>query len=141
MIAVSKCLCGYNCKYNGGNNYRYYLKELENNNEVLLICPEMLAGFNTPRTPFELRNNRAINKDGIDITEVILKGCNKALKLIKENGITKAILKECSPTCGVHFIYDGTFSHTKINGEGLLTRLLKKNGITVYSDEEYYEEK
>ena len=83
-IMVSACLLGDNVKYNGGNNYRSYLKELENKNEVLLICPEMLAGFNTPRTPFELRNNRAINKDGIDITEVILKGCNDALKLIKE---------------------------------------------------------
>lgn len=141
MIAVSKCLCGYNCKYNGGNNLRDYLKKLEDNNEVLLICPEVFGGLPIPRIPFELINGRAINKDGIDVTDKVIDGCNKALKLIKENNITKVILKENSPTCGVNYIYDGTFTHTKIKGCGLLTKMLKDENIKVYSDEEFYEEK
>ena len=140
-LAISKCLCGYNCKYNGGNNLRDNIKLLEENDEVLLICPEMLGGLPSPRIPFELVNDRAINKEGKDVTSDILRGCELALKAIKENGITKVILKENSPTCGVNFIYDGTFTHTKIKGSGLFTRMLKKNNITVISDEEYYEEK
>lgn len=141
MIAVSKCLCGYNCKYNGGNNLRDYIKELENKNEVIVICPEVFGGLPIPRIPFELKNGRAINKDGVDVTDKVMDGCYKALKLIKENNITKVILKENSPTCGVNYIYDGTFTHTKVKGCGLLTKLLKDNSIIVYSDEEFYEKK
>ena len=140
-IAVSKCLAGYNCKYNGGNNLESKIKELEENNEVIFICPEVFGGLPIPRIPFELKNDRAINKEGLDVTDKVLDGCYKALEMIKENGVTKVILKENSPTCGVHFIYDGTFSHTKIKGSGLLTRMLKENNIEVISNEEYNEEK
>ena len=141
MIAVSKCLCGYNCKYNGGNNLNLLIKKLEENNEVLLICPEVFAGLPVPRIPFELKNNRAINKEGLDITDKVIDGCKIALDLIKKNNVTKVILKESSPTCGVNYIYDGTFTHTKIKGCGLLTRMLKDLNIEVISNEEYYEEK
>ena len=136
--AISKCLCGYNCKYNGGNNYNEQIKKLEH--DALLICPEMLGGLPSPRVPFELKDGRAINKDGVDVTDKILKGCFEALKLIKENGVTKVILKENSPTCGVNYIYDGTFTHTKIKGSGLFALLLKLENIDVISNEEYYEE-
>ena len=138
-LAISKCLCGYNCKYNGKNNNRDYLRELEK--DAILICPEVLGGLPIPRIPFEIQNGRAINKEGVDVTDKIMDGCIKALKIIKDNNITKVILKENSPTCGVNFIYDGTFTHTKIKGCGMLTKMLKDNNIEVISDEEYYEEK
>ena len=137
--AISKCLCGYNCKYNGLNNYREKIKELENNS--IVICPEVFGGLPIPRIPFELINGRAINKDGVDVTNKIMDGCNKALKMIKDNNVELVILKENSPTCGVNYIYDGTFAHTKIKGCGLLTKLLKENNIKVISDEAFYEEK
>ena len=134
--AVSKCLCGYNCKYNGSNNLNDKLKDLENNNEVITICPEIFGGLPVPRIPFELKDGRAINKEGLDITDKVINGCNKALKLILDNNIDLVILKENSPTCGVNYIYDGTFTHTKIKGCGLLTQMLKENNIKVISDEE-----
>ncbi len=135
--AISKCLCGHNCKYNGGNNLNNKLKDLENNNEVITICPEIFGGLPIPRIPFELINGKAINKEGLDITKEVLEGCNKALKLILDNNIDLVILKENSPTCGVNYIYDGTFTHTKIKGCGLLTQMLKENNIKVISDEEF----
>ena len=46
-------------------------------------------------------------------------------KWLKENNIDLVILKESSPTCGVNYIYDGTFTHTKIKGCGFLTKMLK----------------
>lgn len=139
--AISKCLCGYNCKYNGGNNLNNKLKDLENNNEVITICPEIFGGLPIPRIPFELINGKAINKEGLDITKEVLEGCNKALKLILDNNIDLVILKENSPTCGVNYIYDGTFSHTLIKGCGLLTKMLKDNNIKVISDVDFNEEK
>lgn len=139
--AVSKCLAGYNCKYNGGNNLELKIKELEKNNGIIYICPEVFGGLPIPRIPFELIDGKAINKEGVDVTDMVLNGCYKALEMIKENGVTKVILKESSPTCGVNYIYDGSFSHTKIKGCGLLTKLLKENNIEVISNEEYNEKK
>ena len=139
--AISKCLCGENCKYNGKNNLDLKIKELEENNEVILICPEVFGGLPIPRIPFELKNGKAINKEGLDVTDKVLKGCEIAFKMIKENKIDKVILKENSPTCGVNFIYDGTFTHTKIKGMGLLTKMLKENNIIVISDVDFNEEK
>ena len=137
--AISKCLCGYNCKYNGENNYRDKIKDLES--DAVIICPEVLGGLPVPRIPFEIQNGRAINKEGLDITDKVMDGCLKALEIIKQNGVTKVILKESSPTCGVNYIYDGTFTHTKIKGCGFLTKMLKENNIEVVSDEDFYEEK
>ena len=53
-----------------------------------------------------------------------------------KNNIKKALLQESSPSCGTHKIYDGTFSGKKIQGMGVAAKLLKENGIEVYSDEE-----
>lgn len=139
--AISKCLCGINCKYNGSNNLNLKIKELEKNNDVILICPEVLGDLPIPRIPFEIKDGRAINKENLDITDKVITGCNKALKLILDNNIDLVILKENSPTCGVNFIYDGTFTHTKIKGCGFLTKMLKENNIEVVSDEDFYEEK
>ncbi len=140
-LAVSKCLLGHNCKYNGSNNLKDKIKELEKDNEIIVICPEVFGGLPVPRIPFELINDRAINKEGVDVTDKVLDGCKIALKMIIDNNVNEVILKESSPTCGVHFIYDGTFSHTKIKGCGLLTRMLKEKNIKVKSDEDFYEEK
>ena len=139
--AISKCLCGVNCKYNGLNNLDNKIKELEENNEVILICPEVFGGLPVPRIPFEIKSGRAINKEGVDVTDKVLKGCEIAFKMIKENNIDLVILKESSPTCGVNYIYDGTFTHTKIKGSGFLTKMLKEANIKVISNEEFYEEK
>ena len=51
-----------------------------------------------------------------------------------------AILKSKSPACGKGKIYDGTFSGTLIDGNGITTDLLIKNGIKVYTEEEFINE-
>lgn len=135
--AISKCLLGYNCKYDGKNNLKDKIKELEKNNEIIEICPEVFGGLPVPRIPFELINDRAINKEGLDVTDKVINGSKKALQLILDNNVDVVILKEKSPTCGVNYIYDGTFTHTKISGSGLLTRMLKEHNIKVISDEDF----
>jgi len=47
------------------------------------------------------------------------------------------ILKERSPSCGVHSIYDGTFTGTQRAGCGVTTALLRRHGWSVASDEEF----
>ena len=51
-------------------------------------------------------------------------------------GIKIAILKENSPSCGPNKIYDGSFSHKLINGQGVTAELLRKKGIKVISEDE-----
>ena len=46
-VAVSACLLGENCKYNGGNNYSKKLANFVKDYEVIPICPEVLGGLAT----------------------------------------------------------------------------------------------
>nr|MCR5356994.1 DUF523 domain-containing protein [Lachnospiraceae bacterium] len=53
-IAVSACLLGDNCKYNGGNNYSEKVAEFVKGHEVIKVCPEVMGGLPTPREPSEI---------------------------------------------------------------------------------------
>ena len=57
-------------------------------------------------------------------------------KRLRGEEIECAILKAKSPTCGVHEIYDGTFSGKKIKGQGLLAKALRKAGVRVMDEED-----
>lgn len=54
IIAVSACLLGENCKYNGGNNYSEALHEFLRGHSVVPICPKVMGGLPTPRDPAEI---------------------------------------------------------------------------------------
>ena len=47
-----------------------------------------------------------------------------------------ALLKEGSPSCGVHRIYDGSFSGRRIAGAGLTTEALRAAAFPVFCEEE-----
>jgi uncharacterized protein YbbK (DUF523 family) len=135
-IIISACLAGVNCKYNGQNNYNQKIMNIIKNNDVILICPEQLGGLSTPRNPSEIRGNRVINNCNEDVTDNYNRGAEEVLRLCKELNIKKAILKSRSPSCGKGIIYDGTFSHKKIQGNGITAALLIKNGIEVLTEED-----
>ena len=130
-FAVSACLCGFPCRYDGKSKPDERIKALYEEGRALPVCPEKLGGLKTPRTPCEIINGRVISSDGEDRTNEYLLGSQKVLELCKKHGIKKAILKQNSPSCGSSHIYDGTFSGTLIEGEGCLAALLRKNGIEV----------
>jgi uncharacterized protein YbbK (DUF523 family) len=46
------------------------------------------------------------------------------------------VLKARSPTCGVHAIYDGTFSGRRIEGSGVLAQALRDAGIRLIDAED-----
>jgi len=149
MILISACLLGVNCKYNGKNNSKDEIIRYFNGKGIVPVCPEQLGGLSTPRLPAEIQggdgrdvlNGRAkvILNDGTDVTEDFIKGAYETLKIAKGLGITKAILQSRSPSCGVGKIYDGTFTGTLTEGDGITTALLKTEGIEVYSDEDFLE--
>lgn len=145
VYIISACLCGVNCKYNGKNNLNDRCLKLFREGKAVLVCPEQLGGLQTPRNPVELNNissevleenGKALSNKGEDVTKQFLNGAYETLKIAKELGATKAILKEGSPSCGSNFVYDGTFTDNKIKGKGITAYLLEKEGITVFSDED-----
>ena len=130
-FAISACLCGFPCRYDGKSKPDERIKALYEEGRALPVCPEKLGGLTTPRTPCEIINGRVVSSDGEDRTNEYLLGSQRVLELCKKHGIKKAVLKQNSPSCGSSHIYDGTFSGTLIEGEGCLTALLRKNGIEV----------
>lgn len=132
-ILVSACLLGLNCKYNGENNYSKKIDEFLKDYEVIPICPEIMGGLPTPRISAERLGNKVITKDGKDVTKEYIKGANECLFLAKKYNVKKALLKSKSPSCGNEKIYDGSFSHTIIDGDGVTAELLKNNGIEIIS--------
>lgn len=130
-ILVSACLLGINCKYSGGNNYSEEVMEFLKDYEIIPVCPEQLGGLPTPRPASEIVGDKVINIEGNDVTANYIKGAEETLKIAKMHGIKKALLKAKSPSCGNGKIYDGTFTNTLIEGEGITTKLLKENDIKV----------
>lgn len=146
MIAVSACLIGINCKYNGNNNENDKVVEYLKDKNFILICPEQLGGLSTPRNPAEIINGdgysvinneaKILDNSGKDVSSEFIKGANECLKIAKIYGCKEAILKEGSPSCGSNFIYDGSFSGKKISGVGTTTALFRKSKIKVISETE-----
>ena len=92
--------------------------------------------MNIPRKPSEIMRGRVYNVDGNDVTKHFVSGAQKALNICKYMHIDLAILKEDSPSCGVHRIHNGRFDKRVIPGQGVTTTLLRRNGIEVISEEE-----
>ena len=130
-IAVSACLLGDNCKYNGGNNYSEKVAEFVKGHDIILVCTEIMGGLPTPRKPSEIVNGIVKHKDGSSVDAEFRKGAELALNKVITNGVDLVILQSRSPSCGVKQIYDGTFSGTLIPGQGIFTNLLKENNIRV----------
>lgn len=147
MILVSSCLLGLFSRYDGkANNTNALLMEYSNLGKYIPVCPEQMGGLHTPRKAAEIlsgsgeevlqREKRVIDENGNDVSENFIKGAEQVLYLTSILPIKAAILKERSPSCGVNNIYDGTFQHIMLKGEGVTTALLRKKGIPVFSEED-----
>lgn len=145
MYIISACLLGENCKYNGGNNRCRWVVDFAEKHSHVKVCPETEGGMSTPRLPSEIAGDKVVNRAGEDVTQFFLNGASKSYERAKtaaaERGepIEGAILKAKSPSCGYGRIYDGTFSKTLTDGDGLFARLLIKDDIKVITEKENIE--
>lgn len=147
MILISACLCGLNCKYNGGNNLNEPLLNILKAGKALLICPEQMGGLQTPRKPCEIVGGtskdvlegkaRVLNTAGEDRSKEFLKGAYETLKLAKTINAEYVVLKSKSPSCGADMIYDGSFSGKLKAGSGITAQLLINNGFKVINENDF----
>ncbi len=130
-VLISACLMGVNCCYDGNGVPMEHLDGLMQNFHLIPVCPEILGGLPIPRRPAEILGDKVINNAGEDVTEYFVRGAEEVLKIARLYDCRYAILKERSPSCGYGKIYDGTFSHTEVDGSGILAELLTGEGILV----------
>lgn len=135
-ILVSACLLGDKVRYDGKGQFTPSVYDLKSHFELVLLCPEMEAGLKTPRARIEIRNGKAINENDVDLSIELETASKNILRLCKHLGISAALLKSKSPSCGNKEIYDGTFHSRLVPGSGVLAALLMKNGISVFNETE-----
>ena len=133
-IIVSACLLGVSCRYDGNSKPNEKIIDLKEKYNLIPICPEIMGGLPTPRMPAEIKDGRVKTENGIDVTDEYKKGADEAIKLAKLFGCKKAILKENSPSCGCGKIYNGEFTRTLKDGNGITAELFMKNGIDVFGE-------
>lgn len=145
MILVSACLAGVNCRYDGKSCKNEDISKLISQDKAIAICPEQLGELPVPRERIEIVSGdgyhilkgtaKAINDKGIDVSENIILGAYKVLRIAQILKIKEVIFKSRSPSCGYKEIYDGTFTGKLKKGTGVCSALLIKNGIKVKSVE------
>jgi uncharacterized protein YbbK (DUF523 family) len=115
--------------------------------QVIPVCPEVAGGLGVPRVPAEIvgrDGGRGIlqgtasvyTATGRDITTAFRSGAERAWRVARQGLLQWALLKDKSPSCGVRYIYDGTFSKRLIKGAGLTATLLRQAGIQLFTEHE-----
>lgn len=136
-IAVSACLLGYKCRYDGKTNYNEGIYNLKKEHELVIICPECFGNLSTPRDPSEIIGDKVVSNKNKDVTVNFQNGAKISLDLLNRYNIKNAILKAKSPSCGKGLIYDGTFSSKLTKGNGITCQLFLDNNIKVYDENNY----
>ena len=139
-VLVSACLAGKACRYDGTANTCEAVVRMVEEGRALPVCPEELGGLPTPREPVEVQCGRAMTPSGRDVTDAFERGAREAVRLGLEAGCTSAVLKARSPSCGVGIIYDGTFTHTRIPGDGFFAGEARRAGLALHTEESLPEE-
>jgi len=136
MVAVSGCLAGLKCRYDGRSKAAIVTKEPC----IVPICPEQMGGLPTPRPAAQFVGGtgedviggraRVVNARGEDVTAAYLRGGREAVAICKRLNIRKAYLKERSPSCGATFVtVDGKLTR----GMGVAAAMLTKAGVRIIS--------
>ncbi|MBS7263506.1 MAG: DUF523 domain-containing protein [Eubacteriales bacterium] len=135
-LLISMCLLGEPCRYDGKSVPLdgTIIEKLKEKYTIVPVCPEQEGGLPTPRIPAERKGEKVVRRDDVDVTAEYRKGAEVALSLCRRFGISIALMKAKSPSCGAGRIYDGTFSGTLTDGDGVTVSLLSGNGIKIFTE-------
>jgi uncharacterized protein YbbK (DUF523 family) len=134
---VSACLLGVRCNHEGEANPSAAVQALASGRRLIPVCPETAGGLPTPRPAAEIQaDGRVRTAAGDDVTGAYRRGADHAVRLAQTVGAAGAVLKARSPSCGCHEVYDGSFSRTRVAGEGVTARALRQAGLPVCSEDD-----
>jgi uncharacterized protein YbbK (DUF523 family) len=137
VLIVSACLLGVRCNHLGEANADEAVVALRSTHRVVAVCPETAGGLPTPRARAERQpDGTVMDECGNDVSEWFRRGAAHAVRLANAVGARRAVLKARSPSCGCGEIYDGSFSRTRVVGEGVTAEALRRVGIEVVSEED-----
>lgn len=135
VVLVSACLVGVRCRYDGDDKRddAAVARAAGGDAEILPVCPEVLARFGVPRAAITLSADGKLATDarGRDVTAELEAGVRLADLIAREAGAVRALLKERSPSCGVHEVHgpDGVRA-----GQGRFAARLAKRGLPIVSE-------
>jgi uncharacterized protein YbbK (DUF523 family) len=142
---VSACLLGLSTRYKGDSKPCPIVAKFLRYMDLVPIpvCPEQLGGLPTPRPPSTFvgadgvgvlqQQAHLLDHTGNDTTQAFIRGAQQCLDIARLCQCEWAIFKERSPSCGVHQVYTG---ETRIQGRGVTTALLLREGVRVISETE-----
>jgi len=140
IILASACVLGMRSAYNGKVSKRLLNKQWQTNKNYRFIpfCPEQIAGFSTPRPPVEIIGGDGsdvlsgkasiITKIGNDVTQQFTDAMDDIFLAVQWVKPDMIVLQQRSPSCSCAGIYDGTFTHRLIPGDGVVAAYLRHKG-------------
>lgn len=145
-IVLSGCVAGIACTHEAQAKTRDWAVRLVAEGRAVVVCPEVAGGLPIPRPAAEIVGGdgadvidgraRVLDEGGRDVTDAFVAGAAKARDAARAAGSTLAILKARSPSCGAGRTYDGTFGGTLRDGDGVAAAMLRRDGLTVVTDED-----
>jgi uncharacterized protein YbgA (DUF1722 family)/uncharacterized protein YbbK (DUF523 family) len=126
-LGVSACLLGTQVRYDGGHKRNLFLTDLLGPFvEWVAVCPEVEAGFGTPREAMQLVRQ----DDGVrlltvrtrrDVTEQLDRAVAARLRQLASLDLDGYVLKKDSPSCGLFRVkvYGGSGGVGARTGRGL----------------------
>jgi uncharacterized protein YbbK (DUF523 family) len=140
-VALSACLTGCACRYDGNNNFNSTLLAQLEAFDIIPFCPEE-ACFGTPRATMDLveegKNTSAIsNETQKNLSIPILDYAEAFFKNNPE--IVLFIGKDRSPSCAVRSgkVYDIEKKLLSENGTGLMAKVALDLGVESWDAETY----
>lgn len=151
-ILISACLLGQPVRYNGRGLLleNEILTAWQDAGTLVPLCPEVAAGFPTPRPPAEIEPGKSgqdvlaglakIHEDnGLDVTNTFVTGAEIAVQTAREHRCGFALLTDGSPSCGSTFIYGGEHNGVRKVGMGVVTAALQAEGVEVFAQHQIRE--
>ena len=132
-IGISSCLLGRKVRFDGGHKRDDFLTgTFARYVEFVPVCPEVEAGFGTPREPMRLVRDEAgapvrllTVKTGVDLTSRLEGFSRERVKQLEHEDLCGYVLKKDSPSCGMERVkvYDRNTVPSK-SGRGLFADAL-----------------
>ena len=138
ILAVSACLLGDACRYDGAAKPCARVAALAVRHELVPVCPERAGGLPVPRPPAEIVERDPVcvaDAAGSDVTAAFCAGARRSLEEALAAGCAGAVLQARSPSCGSGAVYDGTFAGALVPGWGVAAALFREAGLPVVDED------